>query len=267
MIRSFLWSGKSAVGWGFALSAMLVSATLATFPGEAVARENPLFAHTHRLPSPFTLPAGRLVLGTEAALGVTDFFQVGTSILRDFYQVYNVNAKASLVDREEFAAAITLGFETYNLKDISPLNPDYRISSWLPGAVTAFSFHPQLALFTGANLRYTQADTSRADGALSSGYVRGAELGADLSFAYDPPGVRRTPGPSRRGAKAPAPERRSSGVGNVLSGGVSYDLNNKLWGIGLSHHWPGFQLGVHYYPAADRYRVQPILSGGMSVDL
>jgi hypothetical protein len=225
---------------GFQLVSQLIA------PSRAQAGSNPLFGYTHLLPSPFTLPAGRFVFGTDIALGITDFFQVGTNLLRNFYQVYNANAKVSLVDYPVFALALTGGWESYNYKDISPLNPDLRIQSWLPGMVMAFEVMPKVALFTGANLNLSQV-TLQTSGVQTSGYIRGSTVQSDISWAYNPP--------------------KKKGLGNVLSGGVSYDINYALLGVGLSHHWSGFHFGLHYYPNADRYKVQPILSGGGAVDL
>lgn len=208
---------------------------------------NPLFGYTHLMPSPYTLPAGRLVFGTDVALGVTDFLQVGTNVIRDIYQVYNVNAKISLIDYPVFAMGLTGGWETFNYRDIDPRNPNIQQTTWLPGMVMAFELLPRVALFTGGNVSVTEVDAS-TDGIETSGYFRGSSVQADLSWAYNPPS-------------------KKKGVGNVLSGGVSYDVTYKLLGVGVSHHWSGFHLGIHYYPNADRYRVQPILSGGGAIDL
>lgn len=214
--------------------------------GISRAAENTLFAYTHQLQSPFTLQAGRLVLGSDMALGITDFLQVGTNVLYDFYQVYNANAKVSLVDRREFAAGVTLGYTTYNYKDIAVGNPDLRVSSYLPGVITAFSPIENVALFVGGNLNYTSTNLLTS-GIATSGYTTGARVGSDISYAYNP--------------------KNKKGVGNVVSAGVSYDMTYELVGFGLSHHWPGFHFGIHYYPNASQYRVQPILAGGAVVEL
>ncbi|MBI2605307.1 MAG: hypothetical protein HYW49_04425 [Deltaproteobacteria bacterium] len=223
----------------------------------ARAAQNPMFGYPHLLASPFTLPAGRLIIGTEAALGVTDFFEVGTSVLRDFYKIYNASAKLSLVDFEGFALAVTGGFETYNYRDIYPTNPDLTVTSLLPGAVAAFELLPRFAIFAGGNLSYTKANL-RSSGIETSGYIRGARLESDFGWAYNPPGAT---GSGKRSSGA------ARGVGNVLSGGLSYDVTYSLVGMGISHHWPGLHLGAHYYPNADRYKLQPIIAGGAVVDL
>ena len=228
------------------LSFSWASAVISTAGASDV--ENPLFGYTHLLPSPFTLPAGRLAFGTDVSLGVTDFLQVGTNILRDFYKVYNANGKVSVVDSPEFAMALTVGYESYNLKDVSVSNPDLRIHAWQPGLVMSNTVVPHVALFYGANLNLASPDLDTS-GVLSSGYVTGARLESDLSWAYNPP------------------TRKTASIGNVLSAGVSYDVNYKLVGFGVSHHWPGLHIGIHFYPNADQYRVQPILSGGTVIDL
>ena len=226
------------------LLVFIAVATLFSTP-RVRANENALFGYTHLLPSPYTVKAGRLIFGTNIILGVTDFLQVGTNVLNDFYQVYNANMKASVFDRKEFAVALTFGWTRYNYRDISPNNPDLLITSLLPGGVVAFGILPNLALFAGGNLNYTSTSLI-TNNVQTSGYVHGATLQGDLSFAYD---------------------QKPRKLGNVLSAGVSYDLNYKIMGFGVSHHWPGFQLGIHYYPNADQYRILPILSGGGSFDL
>lgn len=206
---------------------------------------NPLFAVTHLAPSPLTLPAGRLVLGTDIAFGVTDFLQIGTNVVRLAYQVLNANAKLALFDNELFAFAATYSWERYNLRDFSARNPDVEIQSHQPGAVTAFSLHRDLAFFVAGSLNFTQINL-QTSGVEVSGFVRGAQIASDLSWAYN---------------------RRRNGLGNVLSPGVTYDLTFKILGLGLSHHWPGFRLGVHYYVNAESNRFLPILAGGAVVDL
>lgn len=213
------------------------------------AAENHLFGYTHLLPSPFTLPAGRFVIGTDLAYGVTDFLTVGTSILRDFYKVYNANAKLSMFDYESFACALTGGYESYNYKDLYSGNPDVTVTSWLPGAVFSFALLDRVALAVGGNLRYS-SEKSNTPGVEASGFVHGARVETDLSWAYNPKN-----------------EKKKNTLGNVLSPGMSYDVTYKLVGVGLSHHWPGFQLGFHYYPAAKSNQLQPIISGGMVVDM
>ncbi len=205
-------------------------------------RPDPLLSYTHRLPSPFTLPAGRLIFGTEVALGLTNFLQVGTNILRDFYKIYNANAKVSLLEFPRFAMGASVGFEYFNLNDIDRTNPDAQVTSWLPGLVFTFIVIPRVSFGLGGNLNYSDIKISSGN-TVTSGYQRGAQAEADISWAYNPPSGNRL-------------------VSNVLSAGVSYDFTYKIAGYGISHHWPGFQLGIHYYPNATQYRVQPILAGG-----
>lgn len=227
-----------------AVALLALLGTLVALP--AGAGENPLFGYTHMLPSPFTLPAGRLVVGSDVALGITDFLQVGTNVIYDFYKILNLNLKASILDEPEFALALTFGWSRYNYNNISPSNPDLLVTSIHPGGVAAFAILPNLALFTGGFLNYTST-ALLTSGVQTSGFVRGATLEGDLSYAY-----------GSKGKKA---------SGNVVSGGLSYDLNYKILGIGVSHHWPGFHIGFHYYPNADQYRLEPILAGGGSFEI
>ena len=208
---------------------------------------NPVFGYTHLLPSPFTMPAGRLAIGTDVALGLTDFLQVGTGLIQDIYKVFNANAKVSLVDIPDFAFAVTLGYETYNYQDIDPANPDLRVNSWLPGGVAAFAVLPRVALFVGGNLNLSSTKLI-TNGIATSGFVTGGRVESDMTWAYN------------------SPKKKSRSVGNAISGGVSYDTDYKLFGFGISHHWPGFHLGFHYYPNATNYKLQPILAGGVAMD-
>jgi hypothetical protein len=227
------------------MNRILLAILLFAFAVPAQALEEPLFSYTHQLPSPGTLPAGRLVIGTSAAVGITDFFQVGSDLIRDFYQVYNANGKLSILDYDTFASALTLGWEHFNLNDIDSRNPDLSITSWQPGMVTSFLLHPQLAWFVGGNLNFTNVDLETSE-LKTSGAMHGFELASDLSWAYNP---------------------KKKGIGNVLSSGVSYDFTYHLFGVGISHHWPGFHLGFHYYPNATKYKLQPIIAGGIAVDI
>ena len=222
----------------------ILTLSLTAFNNRASAVENPLFAYTHLLPSPFTLSQGRLVLGTSVAYGLTDFFQIGTDILRDFYKIYNINVKLGLLDFEDFAMALTLSYESYNYKNIDSSNPNIDINSWQPGLVTSYSLAENLAFFVGGHLNFTES-TLRSSGIKKSGYIAGAVAETDLSWAYNP---------------------HKKSIGSVLSVGATYDFTYYLYGIGISHHWNGFHLGVHYYPDAEKNQLLPIISGGMSID-
>jgi hypothetical protein len=208
--------------------------------------ENPMFGYTHMLPSPFTLPAGRFVLGTDTAFGVTSFLQVSTNVVGDLYQFYNVQAEVSLYDDSLVALAVNLGYETYNIDSLSAAFPSQWISAWLPGAVAGFALAPPLALFLGGNLVVSGTDLS-ALGAQGSGFVHGAMVESDVSWNFYRP--------------------KKARVGYVLSAGVSYDASYQLWGYGLSVHIPHLHVGFHYYPQATYYPLQPILAGGAAFDL
>ncbi|MGE4232406.1 MAG: hypothetical protein AB7F43_03670 [Bacteriovoracia bacterium] len=220
---------------------------ISTFSAHTKAAENPVFGYTHLMQSPLTLPAGRLVYGVDTAMGLTDFLQVGTNVLRDFFRIYNANAKLSFIDSKTFAFALTGGFETYNLKDLSDSNPDTRFTSFLPGLVMAFALAEPVALFLGGNWNISNPQPVTT-GIVKSGYLRGANVSADLSWAYNPP------------------SKKLKGVGNLVSMGMSYDITYKLFGVGLSHHWRGFHLGAHYYVNADKNKWLPIIAGGGVVD-
>ncbi|HUP56079.1 MAG TPA: hypothetical protein VM598_01410 [Bdellovibrionota bacterium] len=224
---------------------LLLIAFLIAAPAQASQGENPLFARTHMLPSPFTLPGGRLIVGTEVAFGITDFLQVGTSLLRDLYRVYNANTKLSLVDLDEFAFALTGEWQSYNYRDISVTNPDVKVTSWMPGFIASWAPLPRLAHFVGGQLSYSSV-TQNVAGAQLSGYVQGAAVESDLSWAH-------------------GPDKHPTAL--VLSGGVSYDFTYELAGFGLSYHVQGLHFGLHYYPDADRYKVHPIIVGGTSFSL
>lgn len=208
---------------------------------------NILFAFPHLSPSPLTLPAGRLLLGTQVSYGVTDFLQLQTDLLRDLYGFYNAGVKLQIWDTELAAVALTLGFETYNPNDFCASCSSVQITSWQPGVAVALLAIDRLAWFGAANLNYQKFDVTLAEGTSHSS-IRGARLSSDLAWAYHPPTQKRD-------------------ISNVLAAGVSYDFSYGLFGIGLSHHWPGFQVGFHYYPNADQRKILPILVGGMGLQL
>jgi hypothetical protein len=213
-------------------------------PAESEDPTNPIFGYTHLLPSPLTLPAGRLVLGTEVAYGVFDSVQIGTGLLLDLYQTYNANLKINLVNLPALSIAAFASVESYNYHNYDASNPDLRVLSWRPGLVAGYELASDFAAFIGGNLNFSR-QTLVTSGATTSGYVRGAEAEYDLAWAY---------------------LHGKHGISNVLSGGASYDFTYKIYGFGLSHSWRGFRIGAHYYPNADKYKLQPILAGGAAVD-
>lgn len=208
--------------------------------------DNPILGYTHLLPSPYTLPAGRFSFGTDLAYGITDFLQVGTSLLYDVFQIYNVNARVSLLDMPGFSFALTGAFESYNLQSLDSSNPNIAVTSLLPGAVAGFALTPELGWLVGGNLNFS-SQTINLNGINVSGFTRGAAAESDLSWAAIT---------SRKGWPL-----------FVISGGVSYDFTYQLAGVGVSFHVKGFHLGVHYYPAAVDDKWLPIIAGGAVVDL
>jgi len=207
--------------------------------------ENPLLSYTHLLPIPFTLPPGRVIIGTTSGVGVTDFLEANTNLVADFYRIYNVQAKFALLNFPGIASAVYLGYQYVNLHDVSSANPSIAISSLMPGAVVGVEVIPQIALFVGGNLFYPNRNITN-EGIETAGYIQGAQMESDVSWAYNP---------------------QKDRPGNVLSAGVTYNTTFKLIGFGISHHWRGFRLGVHYYPNATTLKVLPIISGGASFDL
>ncbi len=208
---------------------------------------NPLFGYTHLLPSPLTLPDRRFVIGSDLAYGVCDFFQVGTGLLRDIYQVYNINARLKLIDLPRFTLGVNVEYETFNYHDIAASNPDLRQGALLPGLVAGFELMPRVALFVGGNLSYNHPELPNLAVEQTSGYVHGSQLETDLAWNYNT-------------------GRLGFPLGDALAFGTTYDLTYHVAGVGVSHYWRGFKLGLHYYVNADQYRVLPILAGGAVMD-
>lgn len=206
---------------------------------------NPIFAFTHLLPSPLTLPAGQLMLGSEVAYGLFGWAQVGTGLVEDIYQVFNVDAKVKLIDYPKFTLGASAAFETYNYQNYGPANPDMRVNAWLPGLTAGYEVAPRFAVFVGGNLNVTNQQIPSS--VQTSGYVHGAQVETDFSYAYNPP-------------------PRTGYIGNVVAGGLSYDMTYRVTGIGISHYWRGFKLGFHYYVNANQNRFLPIIAGGTVVD-
>ena len=214
----------------------------------AMTAMEPVFYLTHMCPSPITTSAGRLTYGTELAFGVTDFFQVGTNLLRDFYQIFNANAKLGILNGERFAAGLLFQAQTYNMRAIDPAAANIQVSTFQPGIASAISLVPgRVAWFIAGQFNIEQTSSA---GSPPSGYLTGTLLQSDLTWAYS---VART---TKTGARI---------GGNALAAGISFDVTYAQFGIGLSHHWPGFHLGIHYYPNGGNQKVLPILTGGGSV--
>lgn len=210
---------------------------------------NVLFAYSHLAPSPLTIPGGQLLLGTAVTFGVTDFLQVSTDALRLFYGFMNANAKLKILDLDALAVALTLGFESVSAKTAYPLcGIDLQLTSVQPGIATAIELLPRLALFVSGNLNLATDSQTYTFFGDASGSAKGAQIETDLGWAYHP-------------------ATRKRDISNVLAAGLSYDTTYKLLGMGLSHHWPGFQVGFHYYPAAANSKWRPILVGGMGLQL
>lgn len=204
----------------------------------AKAVSNPLFSYTHMLPSPYTMPAGVLYIGTDAAIGVTDFMEVGTSIIRDVYQTYNAGVKFQLIDTPSFAAGLTGSWVSYT-------QSNQQITILSPGLVTAYGLSDSLAWYLGGNVNFTNVTVNYSSVATSSLY-RGTVLDSDIAWAYS--------------------GKKKNSMGNVLAAGVTYDVSYNMWGVGLSHYWGGFRLGFHYYPTASTYPIYPLISGSTVVN-
>lgn len=215
------------------------------FP-KAHAVENPIFGYTHLLPSPFTLPAGKFFIGSSAGIGITDFLQIETNVIADIYEIYNARAKLSLLDFPGFAFGVYLGYQNVNLHDLANSNPSLRFNSWMPGGTLGIEILPNVAWFIGGNLFYTSTDLPSASTIQSSGFLQGSQIETDLSWAYNP---------------------HQNRIGNVLSAGFTYNTTFEFYGVGVSHHWRGFQLGIHYYPNASNLRVLPIASVGATFEI
>jgi hypothetical protein len=205
---------------------------------------NPILAYSHLQPTPYTLKAGTLVLGTQISFGLTSFLQIGTDIFRDFYKIYNANLKINFLKFEDYAMAFILGYEKYNLKDVNAQNPDIGIQTIQPGITNAIAFSKELGFTFSGSISNTKVNSNSP--IYESGVLRGTRIGADLSWAYNP---------------------QPRTLGNVLSFGTSYDLTYKMFGYGLSHHFPGFQFGVHYFPKATSNKYFPIIAGGLVFEL
>lgn len=204
---------------------------------------NPLFGHPHMQGSPLTLPAGRIVVGSSAAIGLTDFAEIGTNVVSDLYQVYNASAKVRLFSTPEVAAALSAGYQSYNPRNLVATNPDMTITSWQPGATVAFALDPRVAAFVGG---YYNSTTATLSGTSATSYAHGTTCGLDLSWAYN------------SGKKS---------LGNVLALGGTYDFDYRLYGLGLTHYWRSLRLGFHFYPEAAQSKVLPIVAGSAAFEL
>lgn len=197
------------------------------------------FYYTHLLPNPINLPAGSWVLGTTAAYGVTDFFQVSTDVTRLIFRHWNAQAKVPLVEYPTFIASAFVNFSHFNYHHLDSANPSVARTSWQPGLVTGYEINDDQVFFVGGNFDLTK-DEVPANYREKSGYARGAQIEADWTWLYNPPTSRL--------------------ADNAISAGATYDFTYKIVGVGMTHHWPTFQLGFHYYLNADHYKFLPIVN-------
>jgi len=201
---------------------------------------------THLLPSPYTLPAGAFSYGSSLGYGLTSFLQVGTNLFQLLNDIPNANAKINIVDLEEWAAALTFDWSKFDLTSISGRTVG-EVTSYGPGAVLSWGFYETLSWTNGIKLIKRNL-TGTELGAEVSGLFEGTRFMSELAWLYDEGGEKK----EERNPKA-------------LAFGISYDVTYEIFGFGLSHHWPGFQLGFHYYPSADDDKWFPIINGGGTV--
>jgi hypothetical protein len=204
-----------------------------------------VLTQTHLAPSPFTLLSGRVVMGSSVALGITDSIQISTDLLRDAYQIFNVGLKWSLFSNQRLAFALTFNFESYNLNILSDSNPDLQVQSWQPGAVIGLALNQSVAIFVYGKIDLK--NSAPASAVKSSGFLHSTSGGVDLAWAYQKESLKT--------------QHRS----NSLTLGASHDFGYQVSGVGISHHWPGFHLGIHYYLNAKSNAVWPIISGGFLI--
>lgn len=207
--------------------------------------ENPIFAYSHLLPSPYTMPAGKAIFGTDVAFGITDSIQIGTSLIRDLYRSYNAQIKFELFDSKFFSFALIGSWEFYNLNSFSTSNPDLEVTIYSPGFVMGLPLARNLGWLIGASKNFVNVPLN-FNGVSTSSFIRGTLVQSDLSWAY-------------------LDSKKDSG-GNVLAVGTTYDLDYKIWGYGLSHYWQGFRIGFHYYPQADDQKLLPLITGSTVVN-
>lgn len=199
---------------------------------------NAAFAYTHSLPSPVNMPGGTYVIGTTVAVGVFDFLQFSTNTFRLFTRAWNVQAKVSLIEYPTFIVSAFLDYESINLNHHDDRNPDLRVNSWQPGLVTGYEINEDMAFFLGGNF-HSSAQTLPAT-FYKSGFFQGARVNFDWSWMYNPVDSRL--------------------ANNAIAAGTVYDLTYKTIGFGVTHHWPSFQLGIHYTANVDNHRVLPIFN-------
>jgi hypothetical protein len=203
---------------------------------------------THMLPSPYTVEAGTLLYGTSLTYGITDFLQVGTNAYQLLNDVPNANAKLSFLDTENWAAAATFEWAELDLENVRGERVA-TVTQYGPGVVVSTSITDVLSWTNGVKVIRRTVEGSEAN-AIKSGINQGTTYQSEIGWLYQD-----------------APKKGNRGGARALATGISYDTTYKLFGVGISHHWPGFQLGVHYYPGADEKKWIPIIVGGGSISI
>ncbi len=203
-------------------------------PSNNMIPTNVAFAYTHMLPSPVNLPKGTLVVGSTLAYGAMDSLEFSTNIIRDVQKQWNVQAKVPLIEYPTFMTTAFVDYQSTNSSYFEETNPTVRLARWQPGLVTAYEIDDNMAFFLGGNFDFGK---SSPEVMTTSGYLKGARLQADWSWLYNP--------------------SNSKLAHNALAAGMTYDLTYNMLGLGLTHHWRAFQLGVHYM-FSDRAKFLPI---------
>ncbi|MCM0607014.1 MAG: hypothetical protein KA715_13065 [Xanthomonadaceae bacterium] len=158
----------------FALLSLFLTTTPLHAGSKSVA--NPIFSYTHMQPSPYTMPGGNIIFGSSVAIGITDFMEISTDVLRNFYMQYNAQVKFQLIDVSGFAAGLIGGWTYYT-------QGSQQIMIVSPGLTTAYGLSDSFAWILGGNVNFTNI-TVNYGGVTTSSLLRGTQVGSDLAWSY-----------------------------------------------------------------------------------
>ncbi|MCC6277451.1 MAG: hypothetical protein IT289_06005 [Oligoflexia bacterium] len=205
-------------------------------------------APTHVLPSVFIIPGGQIILGTTVGIGLFDVLELTSNLYLDLNSVFNVQAKVSLYQSNDFGLAVYGGYlsqsvktQVYDTASASLLNRTITSTAFEPGVVASYRIFSRMTGHLGVKHVVRNPEIKKADLEEKSGFISGTTVNKEFTF-----GLNRT---------------------LALAVGGSYDLTYDIPGAGASLHIGGFQIGAHYYFNVKTGAIMPIIGGSYSTTI
>ena len=136
-------------------------------------------------PTGYTLHKGEFSIGIgPMAFGVTENVQIGTNILLWVFQVYNVDAKVSVLKDDDRALALGLGAYRLSL-DLADGDDEADFTALAPYAAGSLRIGGNTMLHGGGRFAYFSAeDDNDVEDADASGTATGTNIFAGIEHSY-----------------------------------------------------------------------------------